>query len=457
MSNPTSQTIRGNLLPIMLFAGESRGEQGQGAAAAILLMPNGKRFTVSQLLSFTTNEEAEYHGLIIGLRKSIQLGIQSLEIKGNSETIFNQVNGLAEVKADKSRLLFREVLRLMRQFDRASVEWISAEQNRSARKVVRRCLEESIERNVPEPGGTQSLSSSSEEVIRLIQLGPQATDQDYLKIGKELDHFSLKSLPELRPLVPIAIQDMIALQWMGDEEELAQMYRWYLRGLPPEMAIRRVSLERQTYEIPADEKLPWEGQLQGVHDALGHDASYRQNFQLSFLSLGEGVDLGNVEVIDLESENRQTRLVESKDFNYPNNIESHSAIVSPLDTLESMFAWPGLEEGSAPLSLVSPLEPLDQFSLDQFPLDQFPPLDPVDDRPDNLDNFAIDPPLSIDPPPQKDRSRETLPSGDRVQQAISMIMHFSEEEKSAFMYELVQFSELTNKVLTAIAAQVKRH
>ena len=452
MSNPTSQTIRGNLLPIMLFAGESRGEQGQGAAAAILLVPNGKRFTVSQILSFTTNEEAEYHGLIIGLRKCIQLGIQSIEIKGNSETIFNQVNGLSEVKADKSRLLFREVLRLMRQFDRASVEWISAEQNRSARKVVRRCLEESIERNLPEHGGIQNLSSGSEEVIRLIQLGPQATDEDYLKIGKELDHFSLKALPELRPLVPIAIQDMIALQWMGEEEELAQMYRWYLRGLPPEMAIRRVSLERQTYEIPAAEKLPWEGQLQGVHDAFGQDALYGQNSQLSFLSLGESFDLGNVEVIDIENENKEIRPVESNDFNYPpSKIETHPAIVSPLDTLESIFAWSGLEEGSISIPLPSPPDPLDQFSLNQFPLDQFPPLTPVDGIEQNQNNFAIDPPIS------KDRSRETLPSGDRVQQVISMIMHFSEEEKSALMYELVQFPDLTNKVLTAIAAQVKRH
>lgn len=457
MSNPTSQTIRGNILPIMLFAGESRGEQGQGAAAAILLMPNGKRFTVSQLLSFTCNEEAEYHGLIIGLRKSIQLGIQALEIKGNSETIFNQVNGLAEVKADKSRLLFREVLRLMRQFDRASVEWISAEQNRSARKAVRRCLEESLGQHTPEIGGTRSLSSSSEEVIRLIQLGPQATDQDYLKIGKELDHFSLKSLPELRPLVPIAIQDMIALQWMGDEEELAQMYRWYLRGLPPEMAIRRVTLERQSYEIPTAEKLPWEGQLQGVRDTFGNDSSYLQHSQLSFLSLGEHIDLGSVEGIELEQDYIETRTVEPKDFQFPKQIESHSAIVSPLDTLESMFAWPGLEEGSASMRSSSPLEPLDQFPLDQFPLDQFPPLNPVDDLLENQDDFSIDPPLSIDPPPPKDRSRETFPSGDRVQQVIAMIMHFSEEEKSAFMYELVQFPELTNKVLTAIAAQVKRH
>jgi hypothetical protein len=117
-----------------------------------------------------------------------------------------------------------------------------------------------------------------------------------------------------------------------------------------------------------------------------------------------------------------------------------------------MFAWPGLEEGSVSMPLSSPLEP-----LDEFPLDQFPPLTPVDGMQQDQDDFEIDPPLSIDPPTPKDRSRETLPSGDRVQQVISTIMHFSEEEKSAFMYELVQFPELTNKVLTAIAAQVKRH
>ncbi|MFM7574794.1 MAG: hypothetical protein ACKO4S_16940, partial [Snowella sp.] len=114
--------------------------------------------------------------------------------------------------------------------------------------------------------------------------------------------------------------------------------------------------------------------------------------------------------------------------------------------LESMFAWPGLGEGSISMPVSSPLEP-----LEEFPLDQFPPLAPVDEIQQNQDNF------SIAPPAPKDRSRETLPSGDRVQQVISMIMHFSEEEKSALMYELVQFPELTNKVLTAIAAQVKRH
>lgn len=419
MSNHTSQTIRGNVLPIVLFAGESRGEQGQGAAAAILLLPNGKRFTVSQLLSFSTTEEAEYHGLILGLRKSFQLGLQSLEIKGNSEVIFNQVNGLTEVKSDKSRNLLRETLRLMRQFERASVEWISVEQNRSALKAVRRCIEESLGRENPAIGGTRSLTSVSEEIIRLIHLGSQATDQDYLQIGKELDHFSLKSLVELRSLVPIAIQDMVALQWTGDEEELAQMYRWYLRGLPPEMSVRRVELERQSYAIPVAEKLPWEGQLIGSRENLAYDASNLQNSQLSFLSLGENVDI--------ESFERGT--VEFRDINAENG-DAHSAIVSPLDTLESMFVFPVSEENISSISLFSPLTPIE-------------------------DPFAEDQKSLIEPISTKDDYRDTLPSGDRVQQVMSIIMHFSEQEQAAFMYELVQLPELTNKVLTAIAAKLK--
>ncbi len=60
-------------VPIMFFDGESSDNPGQGAAASILLMPNGTRFTVSQLLSSVTTPEAEYRGLIIGLEKAKKL------------------------------------------------------------------------------------------------------------------------------------------------------------------------------------------------------------------------------------------------------------------------------------------------------------------------------------------------------------------------------------------------
>lgn len=421
MSNPNNQSTKGNVLPIMLFAGESRGEQGQGAAAAIILMPNGKRFTVSQLLSFTTTEEAEYHGLVIGLRKSLQLGIQSLEVKGNSETIFNQVNGLMDVQNDKSRILFREVIRLMRQFERISVEWISAEQNRSVRNAVRRCLEESLGQENLSPTISRGSVSISEEVARLIQLGNQATDQDFLQIGKELDHFSLKTLSELRPLIPFAVQDTIALKWSGEEDELAQMYRWYLRGLPPDMAIRRVELERQSYENPTSQRLPWEGQLLGSQDTFSNYSQFQNDSDLSLISLGENIDMGSVEM----------RRPEVKNVT-PKTPTSSSAIVSPLDTLESVFAFPNEDDNLPSMSL-------------------FPPMTASTDPFSTLGAVNAEPPANTG-----DRSRDTLPSGDRVQQAIFMLLHFSDEEKAVFMYELIQIPELATQVLNAIASKLKR-
>jgi len=117
MSNRISPLVIANDIPLLSFDGESQGNPGQGAAAAVLLMPNGRRYTVSQLLSFVTKHEAEYRGLIIGLRKAKSLGIRQIEVKGDSEVVFNQVNGLSNITEDKLRRFYLEVQRLMTDFD----------------------------------------------------------------------------------------------------------------------------------------------------------------------------------------------------------------------------------------------------------------------------------------------------------------------------------------------------
>ena len=83
--------------PIILFDGTSVSNPGAAAAASVILLPNGRRYTVSQFLSLATDQEAIYTGLIIGLRKAKQLGLRRLEIKGESDLIFNQVNKLVPV------------------------------------------------------------------------------------------------------------------------------------------------------------------------------------------------------------------------------------------------------------------------------------------------------------------------------------------------------------------------
>lgn len=88
MSESTNIPIQVIDTPIMLFDGTTVSKATAGAAAAVLLMPNGRRYTVSQFLSKATQEEADYQGLIIGLQKAQKLGIRKLEIKGDSQAIF---------------------------------------------------------------------------------------------------------------------------------------------------------------------------------------------------------------------------------------------------------------------------------------------------------------------------------------------------------------------------------
>jgi ribonuclease HI len=140
MANSPPSNGTGNSIPILFYAGEALGQKGQGAAVAILLLPTGKRTSVKQSLGSVTSNEASYRALLIGLQKAWQLGIREIEVKGHNEKVFNQVNGLEEIDQPPLRHLHREVLTVMKQFDRVMVEWIPLDQNRPAYQTVQKCL-----------------------------------------------------------------------------------------------------------------------------------------------------------------------------------------------------------------------------------------------------------------------------------------------------------------------------
>jgi ribonuclease HI len=249
--------------PIMLFDGVSVSDPGVAAAAAVLLLPNGRRYTVSQFLTRGTEIEAEYTGLLIGLKKARQLGIKVLEIKGDSELIFQQVNGLIAIEEPELEALCQKIQTLMRSFERISLERISPEQNRSAVAAVKRCIGEALGKEKKKPRPTPLLGRAAPDIERLIKLGTKATDQDYRALGPRTDDYTGNSLGELRELIPEAERDTIALQWDGNEAHLAEIYRWYCRGLPAFMALKKVRLDWPNTEENA-EKLPWEDELQGA-------------------------------------------------------------------------------------------------------------------------------------------------------------------------------------------------
>lgn len=241
--------------PIMFFDGKSVSQPGVAAAAAVLLMNNGRRYTVSQFLSDATGLEAEYTGLIIGLQKAKQLGINQLDIKGDRSLIFEQIQQYKLEGEEKILSLHRQVHKLLRSFTQTNLECISEEMNRPAINAVNRCISEALGRK-----SQNSCPLVNPKVTQFLQLADTATEQDYKNLVLK-DDFALMSLTDLILLVPEAIRDTIALQWDGNNQTLADIYRWYLRGLPPSMALKKAQIDHPSANTLSDEKLPWEDEL----------------------------------------------------------------------------------------------------------------------------------------------------------------------------------------------------
>ncbi|MGK7946205.1 MAG: ribonuclease HI family protein [Microcystaceae cyanobacterium] len=383
-------------IPIMFFDGESSDNPGQGAAAAILLMPNGKRFTVSQLLSSVATQEAEYRGLIIGLEKAKKLGLNQIEVKGDSETVFNQINRLTPVSPEQLKPLHLEARKLMRYFEKVSVEYISTEQNRSARAAVRRCINDALGQDK-----SKTLAISQPRMLpmvaELIALGDNATEEDYRHLALDtLDEYSVKSLTELRPLIPTEVQDTIALRWNGKEEELAEMYRWYLRGLPPGMAIRKVKLDNKDKDDPIPEKLPWEEALLIPSPSL--------------------FDEETEELPPLEEEESE----ELKDVTRPSLEPVDSKTQETFLSLASLATEETLEDNSCPSASVI-----------------------------IQNNSSASTSNS-----KNDQGKDTIPDGTRVDNILELIYNLSSSEKKQLTQELLRSPEMINVIMRAIAKRL---
>ena len=61
----------------------------------------------------TTNNEAEYDGVINGLKVAKRLGIRRIIVEGDSLLVLKQLQGLYKVKAQNLKPLYQEALRLL--------------------------------------------------------------------------------------------------------------------------------------------------------------------------------------------------------------------------------------------------------------------------------------------------------------------------------------------------------
>ena len=122
--------------------GGSRGNPGPAAAAAVLSTPDGDVVDeAARTLGSTTNNVAEYRGLLLGLERARALGATEVEVINDSELIAYQVTGRYKVKHADMKPLHAQALAALADFERWSIRPVKRAENADADALVNQALD----------------------------------------------------------------------------------------------------------------------------------------------------------------------------------------------------------------------------------------------------------------------------------------------------------------------------
>jgi ribonuclease HI len=125
--------------------GAARGNPGPAGAGAVIVNADGHVVAkVGKFLGDSTNNVAEYMGLILGLRRAKAMGIKELEVLSDSELLVKQLQGEYAVKADHLVPLHAEATALLRGFPWIQVRHIPREDNVQADAMSNRAIDERL-------------------------------------------------------------------------------------------------------------------------------------------------------------------------------------------------------------------------------------------------------------------------------------------------------------------------
>ena len=130
---------------ILYTDGAARGNPGPAGAGAVIVSPAGHIMAkVGKFLGDSTNNVAEYTGLLIGLKRAKAMGIKELDVFSDSELMVKQLQGDYAVKAEHLRPLYDEVRALLKGFSDVHLAHIPREQNAAADEMSNRAIDERL-------------------------------------------------------------------------------------------------------------------------------------------------------------------------------------------------------------------------------------------------------------------------------------------------------------------------
>ena len=122
--------------------GGARGNPGPAAYGYVLETEDGHVLAAhGEAIGRATNNVAEYRGLLAGMEKAAELGVDELEVVSDSELLVKQMQGEYRVKNEALRVLWEDANDLERRFRRVRYTAVRRAHNELADRLVNEALD----------------------------------------------------------------------------------------------------------------------------------------------------------------------------------------------------------------------------------------------------------------------------------------------------------------------------
>ena len=142
MPSEPAYTPKSGLHVSAVSDGASRGNPGDAACAVIISNADGEELLRrAKLLGKTTNNVAEYEGVLLAIELAQTLGASGLSLMLDSELVVKQLKGEYKVKNATLKPLCERSLLLARKFERFTVSHVPRAQTTEADKLANAALD----------------------------------------------------------------------------------------------------------------------------------------------------------------------------------------------------------------------------------------------------------------------------------------------------------------------------
>jgi ribonuclease H / adenosylcobalamin/alpha-ribazole phosphatase len=122
--------------------GGARGNPGPAAYGYVIETEDGHVLAAhGEVIGRATNNVAEYSGLVAGLEKAAELGVDDLEVVSDSELLVKQMQGEYRVKNEALKALWEEANDLERRFTKVRYTAVRRAHNELADQLVNEALD----------------------------------------------------------------------------------------------------------------------------------------------------------------------------------------------------------------------------------------------------------------------------------------------------------------------------